>query len=114
MHELYLADAVLRIIDDYASKETFRRVTAIHLSCGRFSSVVPEALEFALAVQSRGTRAEGATVRLELLPAAIRCFSCGAETEITQFEGACPGCKSDEVALIRGTEELKFIDMDVE
>jgi len=114
MHELYLAESILRIIDDYAAREPFQRVTAINLACGRLSSVVPEALDFAFTVQAQGTKAQGAKIRIDILPATIHCFACDAESEIKQFEGLCPHCNSEEVILVRGTEELAFIDMEVE
>jgi len=77
MHELSLVESILQIIDEYAAKEGFSRVTALSLSCGKLSCVVPQALSFAFEVQSKGTRAEGAALELEVLPAAIHCLACG-------------------------------------
>jgi Zn finger protein HypA/HybF involved in hydrogenase expression len=34
--------------------------------------------------------------------------------EIDRFEAQCPVCKGYEVLLVRGTEELKLIELDVE
>ena len=114
MHELSLVESILQIIDEYAAKEGFSRVNALSLSCGKLSCVVPQALSFAFEVQSKGTRAEGAALELEVLPAAIHCLACGTDVEIERFEAQCPLCRGYEVLLVRGTEELKLIELDVE
>jgi len=36
------------------------------------------------------------------------------DIEVGHFEARCPACKGHEVLLVRGTEELKLIEMDVE
>ena len=114
MHELSLVESILQIVDEYAVKEGFARVTALRLSCGMLCSVVPQALSFAFEVQSKGTRAEGAALELEVLPAAIHCLACGQDVEINRFEAQCPVCRGYEVLLVRGTEELKLMELDVE
>ena len=114
MHELSLVESILQIVDEYAAKEGFARVSALRLSCGKLSSVVPQALSFAFEVQSKGTRAEGAALELEILPAAIHCLTCGKDVEIDRFEAQCPVCKGFDVLLVGGTEELKLIELDVE
>ena len=85
MHELSLVESILQIVDEYAAKEGFARVTSLRLSCGKLSSVVPQALSFAFEVQSKGTRAEGAALELEILPAAIHCLSCEKDVEIDRL-----------------------------
>ncbi len=114
MHELSLVESILQIVDEYAAKEGFARVRALRLSCGKLSCIVPQALSFAFDVQSKGTRAEGASLNLEVLPAAIHCLKCEKDFEIDRFEAQCPVCKGVEVFLVRGTEELKLIELDVE
>jgi hydrogenase nickel incorporation protein HypA/HybF len=114
MHELSLVESILQIVEEYAAKDGFTRVRALRLTCGKLSSVVPQALSFAFEVQSKGTRAEGAALELEVLPAAIHCLACGEDIEVGHFEAQCPTCEGYEVLLVRGTEELKLIELDVE
>ena len=114
MHELSLVESILQIVDEYAAKDGFARVTSLRLSFGKLSCVVPQALSFAFEVQSKGTRAEGAVLELEILPAAIHCLACEKDVEIDRFEAQCPLCRGYEVLLVRGTEELKLIELDVE
>lgn len=114
MHELSLVESILQIVDEYAVKEGFARVTALRLSCGKLSCVVPQALSFAFEVQSKGTRAEGAVLELQVLPAAIHCLACAKDVAVDRFEAQCPECRGHEVFLVKGTEELKLIELDVE
>ncbi len=114
MHELSLVESILQIVDEYAAKDGFSRVTSLRLSFGKLSCVVPQALSFAFEVQSKGTRAEGAALELEILPAAIHCLACEKDFEVDRFEAQCPLCRGHEVLLVGGTEELKLIELDVE
>ncbi|NPV05267.1 MAG: hydrogenase maturation nickel metallochaperone HypA [Syntrophaceae bacterium] len=114
MHELSLVESILQIVDEYAAREGFSRVTALRLSCGRLSCVVPQALRFAFDIQSKGTRAEGAALDLQVLPAAVHCLACAKDVEVDRFEAQCPECNGVDVFLVRGTEELKLIELDVE
>jgi len=115
MHELSLIQAVFDIIDDYARQHRFDRVISVKLSCGRLSGVEPSCLRFAFEVQAHGTRAEGAALELAVLPAAVYCFSCARHSTLDHAAAAsCPLCRGTEVVLTGGTEELKFIEMEVE
>jgi hydrogenase nickel incorporation protein HypA/HybF len=114
MHELSLVESILQIVEEYAAKEGFSRVTALRLSFGKLSCVVPQALSFAFEVQSKGTRAEGAALELEILPAVIHCLACEKDVEIDRFEARCPVCERFDVLLVGGTEELKLLELDVE
>ncbi|MCX7983065.1 MAG: hydrogenase maturation nickel metallochaperone HypA [Syntrophales bacterium] len=102
------------MIEEYAAREKFRRVLRIRLSTGKFSGVVPTALRFAFDLQSQGTVAEGAQIQMEILPAALYCFGCGKEIEVEYFDAICPQCEGSMVILVRGTEELKLMELEVE
>jgi hydrogenase nickel incorporation protein HypA/HybF len=114
MHELSLVESILQIVEEYAAKDGFARVKALRLTCGKLSRVVPQALSFAFEVQSKGTRAEGAALELEILPAVIHCLACEKDVEIDHFEAQCPECQGFEVLLVGGTEELKLLELDVD
>jgi hydrogenase nickel incorporation protein HypA/HybF len=103
MHELSIADAVVRIACAHAGG---RRIERIELKVGHLRQVVPDALAFAFTLVAQGTDAEGAELLLEEVPAAGRCRACGAESEFNGFPLACAGCGSLEVELVRGEELL--------
>ena len=114
MHELYLAESILNIVQDYAARDGFKKVNSVALSYGRFSCVEPKALQFAFDVQARGTCADGATLAFQVLPAVIHCFSCQKDLEIQTHTGICPGCGGEAVMLTAGTEDLQLLEMDVD
>ena len=103
MHELSIADAILRIALAHAGE---RRIESIEVKVGHLRQVVPDALDFAFTLVSEGTLAEGATLALEHIPAAGRCRVCGTDTEFDGFPLACAGCGSLDVELVRGEELL--------
>jgi hydrogenase nickel incorporation protein HypA/HybF len=114
MHELYLAESILNIVQDYAERDGFKKVNSVALSYGRFSCIEPRALQFAFDVQAKGTPADGAALEFKVLPAVIHCFSCEKDLEVKTHTGICPGCNGEEVILIAGTEELQLLEMDVD
>ncbi len=114
MHELSLVESILQIIEDYAARDHFTHVNALKLSCGRLSGVDLHCLRFAFEVQSRETRAEGATLELDFLPIVISCLHCGKTIEVPRFDLCCPECGAQEVLLMGGTEELQLLELDVE
>ena len=105
MHELAIAESVVRIACDHAGA---RRVAKVELKVGHLRQVVPDALAFAFELVAQGTVAEGADLEIEEVPAAGRCRACGSETVMTGFPLQCAGCESLDVELVRG-EEL-FVD----
>ncbi|OPY05676.1 MAG: hydrogenase nickel incorporation protein HybF [Syntrophus sp. PtaB.Bin001] len=114
MHELSLVSSILNIIDDYAGREGFEHVNSLQLSCGKLSGVDPQCLQFAFEVQSKDTRAEGAILKLDILPAIIHCLNCGRNSEVDRIEIRCPECGAEEVLLTGGTEELQLLELDVD
>lgn len=101
MHELAIADAVVRIASERA---VGRRVTKVELTVGHLRQVVPSALEFSFALVAEGTIVEGAELVVEHVPATARCPRCGSESELSGFPVACPRCASAEVELVGGDE----------
>ncbi len=114
MHELSLIQSLLSIIDEQAQEQNFSRVEQITLSCGRLSSVEPQALRFAFTVATPGTICAGARLKLNILPLKIHCFSCEQEIECeTSDPTCCPRCQSGEVIVTGGCQELQLLEMDV-
>ena len=103
MHELSIADAVVRIACAHAGE---RRIETVEIKVGHLRQVVPDSLAFAFTLVAEGTVAEGAELVLEVVPAAGVCRDCGAESELPDFPLACARCGSLDVELIRGEELL--------
>ncbi len=103
MHELSIADAIVRIALAHAGEA---KIESVEVKVGHLRQVVPDALAFAFTLVSEGTRAEGAELVMEVVPAAGVCRICGTESELPGFPLACAACGSLEVELVRGEELL--------
>ena len=103
MHELSLAESVVRIACRHAAG---RPVARVELKIGHLRQVVPSALEFAFELVAQGTPVEGAELVLEEVPAAGRCRRCGSESELPGFPLHCAACGSLDLELLRGEELL--------
>ena len=114
MHELSLTRNLLDIVDEYAARHGFRVVHSMKLSFGRLSCIDAESLKFSFDVLSKGTKAQGARLDLEILPAVVYCFTCEKEFELESYLSECPQCHGNDILLSAGTQELKLIEMDVD
>jgi hydrogenase nickel incorporation protein HypA/HybF len=83
-----------------------RPVAVVELRVGHLRQVVPSALEFAFQLVAEGTALEGAELRMEEVPAAGRCRSCGTDTPLPDFPLCCRSCGSPDVEITRGEELL--------
>ena len=114
MHELSLTQSILDIIEDYAERHRFRKVNSLKLSFGKLSCIEPKSLEFAFEVLSEGTRAQGARLEFDILPAVLYCASCEKEVETHACGSECPLCGGEDVILTGGTQELRLLELDVD
>ena len=103
MHELAIAEGVVEVALRHARG---RPVAAVELKVGHLRQVVPSALEFAFELVSEGTPLEGAELRMEEVPAAGRCRSCGTDTPLPELPLCCRSCGSPDVEVTRGEELL--------
>ncbi len=103
MHELSIAESVVRIAEQHAAG---RPVAAVELKVGHLRQVVPSALAFAFELVAQGTCVEGAELVMEEIPAGGRCRGCGTESELDGFPLLCPRCGSWDLELLRGEELL--------
>jgi hydrogenase nickel incorporation protein HypA/HybF len=103
MHELAIADSVVRIACAHAAGRKVRRV---ELKVGHLRQVVPSALEFSFGLVAEGTELEGAELAIEVVPAGGRCRACGSDGPLPQFPLQCRACGGFDVEVLRGEELL--------
>jgi len=109
MHELSLATGIVETVKRHSGG---CRVTSVQMRIGTLRQVVPESLEFYFAICSRDTVCEGAEFEQEIVPATIRCGSCGNIWELEQPDFRCPACSATDVEVIGGTEfEVESIEV---
>jgi len=113
VHELGIAQQVLRIIETHASEHGDGRVRSLRLRVGELSGADPESVRFALAVCSNGTRAEGMAVEIVRVPARLKCRKCAKESAFDVGHMRCPACGSSEIALEGGDDlQIESFEMD--
>jgi hydrogenase nickel incorporation protein HypA/HybF len=114
MHELPITESILRTAIDAAKRGGASRITAIDLVIGCLSSIADESVQVYFIALSRGTIAEGASLRFRREPAMITCFSCSYTAPIKPpLPSGCPVCGSSQVRVHGGHEFLvESVDVD--
>ena len=103
MHELAIADAIVRIAERHAAG---RRVAKVEVRVGCLRQVVPASLAFSFELLTAGTALDGAELAIEEVPAVGRCRACGARTTLQAFPLACGACGGFELDVLEGEELL--------
>jgi hydrogenase nickel incorporation protein HypA/HybF len=109
MHELSISSAVVATVEKHAAG---RPVTAVTMTVGALRQVVPDSLEFYFGIVSKGTVCEGARLEQVLVPALVRCSSCGDERELDDLPlFLCPAC-GGRCEVVAGNElEVESIEV---
>lgn len=110
MHELSLAGGIVKLVEDAAARDRFRRVSQLRLEAGALSGVEVRALRFALDAVAPGTCLEGAAIEIEEPPGQAWCLRCAASVEITSRTDACPRCGGHQIQPTGGTE-LRVLEL---
>jgi len=103
MHEFALGQAIVDIVRQESSQRRLRP-TAVEITIGRMSDVVPEALSFALETLAGEAGLTGVTFDMRTVPVMMRCRKCDHGYEVTDSDFTCPGCQSTDVELVSGDE----------
>lgn len=110
MHELSLADGVLRMVEASARREHFTRVARLRLEAGVLAGVEAHALRFALDAIRPGTCLEGAQIEIDEPPGRAWCAPCSAEVGIDSRFDPCPQCGGYPLRVLGGTG-LRVLDL---
>ncbi|MDP8248533.1 MAG: hydrogenase maturation nickel metallochaperone HypA [Candidatus Tritonobacter lacicola] len=108
MHELAIAENILRNVLKFRDENSITTVEAINIKIGVLQQVSSESLLFSLETLTKGTELEGARFNLEKVDAAIECNACGKKSILRDYLFRCPACGKSDVKVIAGRE--LFID----
>lgn len=112
MHELALAQSVVRIVEEEAALQQVNAVTAVVLEIGALSCVDPHALEFSFQAATRGTIASAAVLKIKKKTGAARCFECERDVAVQSRTDSCPVCGSNKLIVIGGDEmKVKAVEV---
>ena len=110
MHELSLAEGIVRLVQDAARRELFDSVAMLHLEAGALAGVEVRALRFALDAIVPGTCLAGATIRIDETPGRAWCEACAADVQIDSRADPCPRCGGFPVR-VTGGSALRVLDL---
>lgn len=108
MHELAVTQGIVDAITERTDDAT---VTAVHLTIGRLSGVVAEAVRFSFDVVAAGTPLGGARLLIDEPGGRGRCRDCAVEFDVNDPVLLCP-CGSADVEVLSG-RELRITSVEV-
>lgn len=113
MHEMSLAECVLKIIEEAASKQGFTRVSKVWLEIGSLSCVEPEALRFSFDAVMCDSIAHRAQLEIVEVAGQGRCVQCGLEAAIATRYELCSSCGSSAIEVTDG-DQMRVRELEVE
>lgn len=106
MHEMSIAEALLKQALGIAQKNKLKRIEALEIEVGELQLVVPEALELAFKALSMDTLADGAVLKQRVVPLKAQCRACGHRFAPKINRYLCPDCGQADAAIIAGQDIL--------
>lgn len=103
MHELSICSSMVGIVREHAAG---RGVRTVHVRIGEMRQIVPDTLVYCWSLVTERSELEGVELRVERVPAKIRCTGCGREQVLDDLAFVCGSCSGRAVDLIEGDEFL--------
>ncbi len=114
MHELALAEEIVRVADKEAAHVGATRVLSVGVTVGQLMQVQVDCLLFLLGIVGDTSRyTAGAAFEATVEPARLHCPECGATWDMDDWVFLCGRCGSTEVRALSG-ERLEVTTMEVE
>ncbi|TFG16720.1 MAG: hydrogenase maturation nickel metallochaperone HypA [Promethearchaeota archaeon] len=111
MHEFSFAYQIFKVAEATAIKYNAKKISEVYLEIGELTLIVPELLKQSFKMATTGSIAEGAELKIEILPGKVRCRDCNQVSTVTINEEAqltglqlfqCKHCKSKNTEIIEG------------
>ena len=113
MHELSLAESILRLIEDAAIEQKFTQVKTVWLEIGQLACVEQESLRFFFAVVTEDSIARQAKLEIIEIAGQAMCDQCHQVTMIAAYHQACPQCDSYALHVTQG-DGMRIKELEVE
>jgi hydrogenase nickel incorporation protein HypA/HybF len=104
MHEASLVEALIEVIETEAANAGMVRVTGLKLRVGAMRMVVPEMMQTAFEIMSKGSVAEGARMQIEEVPLLAHCTNCNRDVEVDGHVFLCTLCGTALSEILSGQE----------
>lgn len=113
MHELSLAEEVIRLAGSEALSHNAVSVSEITMEIGNLSGIDADAFESALVILSENSIIDKSGIKIIRKKGTGICHSCGIEFVMERRIDECPGCHSLP-GEIRGGNEFRVVSLVVE
>ena len=104
MHELSIAQSIVDLAEEVATKEGANAIQSIDLEVGTLSGVILEALEFALEISIKNTKLEDAKINYWKKIGKANCYECNFQFETNDLMAFCPKCKQANFKITDGKQ----------
>jgi hydrogenase nickel incorporation protein HypA/HybF len=114
MHELGIVQSILEIIEQQAEINSATKVLGVELEFGALTAVMPEAIEFAFEALTKDSLAQGADLKITILPIKAICMDCGCESTLESYAPFCPSCSKGILNIVQGKDEMRIVSIEIE
>lgn len=104
MHEMTIAQNIIRIVEESRGKEAFEKVHSISIEIGALAAVDSAALQFSFEAAIEHTPLQGARLVIFNIEGIALCSECNQQVRIQQYYDACPLCGCYQLELLQGAE----------
>lgn len=112
MHEISLMENTLATALTQARNQGATHIHSLKMNVGQLSGVVPDALEFAFDIVTKGTIAQEAKLEIELIPVTCYCPQCNLSFTPPDELYQCPQCFQISTLILQG-RELELASLEV-
>jgi hydrogenase nickel incorporation protein HypA/HybF len=113
MHEFSISSEIVRTVLDTAEKGHGKKVLSIQMEIGELTLLNTDQVFFWVRELFKGSKAEGAEVKIKTIKARIHCKTCGYKGGIKSDQEdpfrhlalqTCPQCNSFQIKIEKGRE----------
>ena len=113
MHEMSLMENLLSVATESLAHYTVKSVQRLTVSAGVLANIMPDAFDFAFAMQREDTIFAGAELLVNKAPIQASCRNCSCEYESFSIPFTCPACGNEAAEILHGAEVfLESIDFE--
>jgi hydrogenase nickel incorporation protein HypA/HybF len=110
MHELHLAEDILRKIEEKAKSEGSSEISHIKVKIGQARFTHLDELKELLSAIVKETVAEPAKIDFEIIPLQSACAKCGQAFDARELRLDCAQCGSTDLRVVSGNElEIELV-----
>ena len=109
MHELGIVFHVIKSVEEIAQENELTKVSAVTLSIGEVSGIVPSYLTDCWRWAADRTEVlSGSELNIETIHAVTHCDDCGCEYDTVAHGKICPECGGEHTWLLCGNETVSY------